>query len=45
MDEIPAIHYYVALFGGPVAVAPYATYGTDELAAHVVTALNSGPGA
>ena len=36
VDEIPAVHYYVALFGGPVAVAPYATYGTDELAAHVV---------
>ena len=30
---------YVAAFGGPVAVAPYATYGTDELAANVVAAL------
>ena len=39
VDEIPAVHYYVALFGGPVAVAPYATYGTDELAAHVAAAL------
>ena len=39
VDEIPAIHYQVAAFGGPVAVAPYATYGTDELAAHVVAAL------
>ena len=39
VDEIPAVHYYVALFGGPVG-APYATYGTDELAAHVVTALH-----
>ena len=38
-DELPAIHYYVAMFGGPVAVAPYATYGTEELAAHVVAAL------
>ena len=38
-DELPAIHYYVAMFGGPVAVAPYATYGTDELAGHVVAAL------
>jgi L-fuculose-phosphate aldolase len=27
------------MFGGPVAVAPYATYGTEELAAHVVAAL------
>jgi L-fuculose-phosphate aldolase len=39
VDEVPAIHYQVAAFGGPVAVAPYATYGTDELAAGVVTAL------
>ena len=39
VDEVPAIHYQVASFGGPVAVAPYATYGTDELAANVVTAL------
>ena len=39
VDEVPAIHYQVAAFGGPVAVAPYATYGTDELAANVVTAL------
>ena len=44
VDEIPAVHYYVALFGGPVAVAPYATYGTDELAAHVVTALHARTG-
>jgi L-fuculose-phosphate aldolase len=39
VDEVPAIHYQVASFGGPVAVAPYATYGTDKLAANVVTAL------
>jgi L-fuculose-phosphate aldolase len=39
VDEVPAIHYQVASFGGPVAVAPYATYGTGELAANVVTAL------
>ena len=44
VDEIPAVHYYVALFGGPVAVAPYATYGTDELAAHVVAALRGRTG-
>jgi L-fuculose-phosphate aldolase len=25
VDELPAIHYQVAMFGGPVAVAPYAT--------------------
>ena len=39
VDEVPAIHYQVAAFGGPVAVAPYATYGTEELASGVVTAL------
>lgn len=38
-DEVPSIHYYVAMFGGPVRVAPYATYGTDELARNVVDAL------
>jgi len=38
-DEVPAIHYYVAMFGGTVRVAPYATYGTDELASNAVHAL------
>lgn len=38
-DGLPAIHYYVAMFGGPVRVARYATYGTDELAGNVVEAL------
>ena len=44
VDEIPAVHYYVALFGGPVAVAPYATYGTDELATNVVAAMRGRTG-
>jgi L-fuculose-phosphate aldolase len=39
VDEVPAVHYYLAMFGGPVAVARYATYGTDELAGNVVRAL------
>ena len=40
VDEVPAVHYYVAMFGGPtVPVAPYATYGTHELARNVVHAL------
>ena len=38
-DELPAVHYYVAMFGGPVRVAPYATYGTGELAGNAVQAL------
>lgn len=40
LDELPAAHYYVAMFGGPVRVAPYATYGTAELAANVSAALD-----
>jgi L-fuculose-phosphate aldolase len=40
VTEVPAIHYQVAAFGGPVAVARYATYGTSELASNVVAALN-----
>jgi L-fuculose-phosphate aldolase len=39
VDEVPAVHYYVAMFGGPVPVAPYATYGTDELARGAARAL------
>lgn len=40
VDELPAIHYYVELLGGPVRVAPYATFGTRELADHVVEGLS-----
>lgn len=39
-EELPAVHYQVAMFGGPLRVAAYATYGTEELAANVVTALD-----
>ena len=39
--ELPAIHYQVAMFGGPVPVAPYATYGTEQLARNVATALRA----
>lgn len=38
-DEVPPIHYLIAMFGGPVRVAPYATYGTEELAENVIGAL------
>ena len=44
VDELPSIHYLVALFGGPVRVAEYATYGTPELAASVTTALEGRTG-
>jgi len=39
VDEIPASHYYTALFGGMVRVAPYATFGTTRLAQNVAAAL------
>jgi L-fuculose-phosphate aldolase len=38
-DELPPIHYMVVLLGGPVRVAPYAPYGTEELARLGVEAL------
>jgi L-fuculose-phosphate aldolase len=40
VDEVPAVHYAVAMFGGPIRVAPYATYGTAELAANTAAALD-----
>jgi L-fuculose-phosphate aldolase len=40
LDEIPVVHYTMLSLGGTLRVAPYATYGTEELAAHVVTALD-----
>jgi L-fuculose-phosphate aldolase len=45
VDELPPVHYMIALLGGPVRVAPYATYGSDELAANSVTAMEGRFGA
>jgi L-fuculose-phosphate aldolase len=39
LDELPCIHYEMLLLGGSVRVAPYATFGTPELAEAVVEAL------
>lgn len=39
VDELPAVHYVASAFGGPVRVAPYATYGSDALATGVAAAL------
>ncbi|MEV5892216.1 class II aldolase/adducin family protein [Nonomuraea fuscirosea] len=39
MTELPPVHYNALLLGGVVRVAPYATYGTPELAANVRAAL------
>ncbi|MCG3044334.1 class II aldolase/adducin family protein [Streptomyces fenghuangensis] len=44
VDELPAIHYMAAALGGPVRVAPYATYGSEELAAHALEALRDRSG-
>lgn len=44
VDELPAIHYMCAAMGGPIRVAPYATYGTQELATAVLAALRDRTG-
>jgi len=38
-DELPAVHYDIVALGGPLRVAPYALFGTPELAAGVAAAL------
>ena len=39
VDEVPCVHYEMLRLGGPVPVAPYETFGTPELAASVLDAL------
>jgi L-fuculose-phosphate aldolase len=39
-DELPCIHYSLLTLGGSVRVARYATFGTDDLAASAVQALD-----
>ncbi|MBQ0927590.1 class II aldolase/adducin family protein [Saccharopolyspora endophytica] len=38
-DEVPAVHYQLADYGGAVRVADYATFGTDALAVSMSEAL------
>jgi L-fuculose-phosphate aldolase len=45
VTEVPAVHYYLAMFGSGVRVAPYAPFGTEELAANAVAALAGNRGA
>ena len=45
VDEVPMSHYYTALFGGAIRVAPYATYGSPELAVAVEAAMRERRGA
>jgi L-fuculose-phosphate aldolase len=39
LDELPVIHYQMLELGGPIRVAPYATFGTPELAELTLDAL------
>ncbi|MCO7237623.1 class II aldolase/adducin family protein [Aeromicrobium sp. CnD17-E] len=38
--SMPVLHYQQILLGGEIRVAPYATFGTPELAEHVLAALD-----
>ncbi|MDX6371494.1 MAG: L-fuculose-phosphate aldolase [Nocardioidaceae bacterium] len=40
LEELPVLHYQQLLLGGAIRVAPYATFGTPELAAAVREALD-----
>jgi L-fuculose-phosphate aldolase len=40
LDELPVVHYQMLLLGGPVRVASYATFGSPELAAATLDALD-----
>ncbi|MEU9535276.1 class II aldolase/adducin family protein [Streptomyces sp. NPDC048213] len=44
VTEVPPIHYAAAILGGTVRVAPYARYGTPELAANMLAALRDRTG-
>jgi L-fuculose-phosphate aldolase len=39
LDELPVIHYHLLMLGGSVRVAPYATFGSPELAEVTLDAL------
>ena len=39
LDELPLIHYQMLALGGPIRVAPYATFGTPKLAKLTLDAL------
>jgi L-fuculose-phosphate aldolase len=39
LDELPVIHYQLLTLGGAIRVAPFAAFGTPDLAAAVVAAL------
>lgn len=39
--ELPAVHYLVGFSGNKVPLAPYATYGTPQLAQNIVNSIGS----
>jgi L-fuculose-phosphate aldolase len=39
VEELPTIHYILAVMGGPIRVAPYARFGSQELADNVLAAI------
>jgi L-fuculose-phosphate aldolase len=39
--ELPAVHYLVGFSGDKVPLAPYATYGTKELAENIIHSIGS----
>jgi L-fuculose-phosphate aldolase len=44
VPELPPVHYMAGAFGGAVRVAPYASYGTPELAENMLRALEGRTG-
>ena len=40
VDELPVVHYQLLAMGGAIRVAPFAAFGTAELASAVVDALD-----
>jgi L-fuculose-phosphate aldolase len=44
VEELPTIHYILAVMGGPIRVAPYATFGSQELADNVLAAVEGRSG-
>ena len=44
VDELPTIHYILAVMGGPIRVAPYARFGSPELADNVLGAIEGRSG-
>ncbi|MFD3512394.1 class II aldolase/adducin family protein [Streptomyces sp. NPDC058657] len=44
VDRLPLVHYMAAAMGGEIRTAPYATYGTEELAQNALRALRERTG-